>query len=149
MRNNKNLTNQSTNSPSFFDDFFTRDLLKIPISNGATFSMPKVNIQENDDAFLVEMAVPGMKKSDFKVELNHNELIISVDKKKDEKGGNENISFLVCEFNYGKFMRKFMLPRDVVAFDQIKAKYEAGILYILIPKKEEARNLPPKEIKIS
>ena len=134
--------------PSLFDRFFNNDFEswnKNNFSNTNT-TLPSVNIKENKDAFLVEVAAPGFEKSDFKIELNNDLLTISSEKEiKDEVKDNERIS--KQEFSYQSFKRAFTLP-ELVEDDQISAKYENGILAIIIPKKEEAKPKPVKQIEI-
>ncbi len=108
--------------------------------------VPKVNIFETDEEFRVEMAAPGMKREDFHVELDNDTLRIwsEIEDKKEEK----KESYTRREFSYESFTRSFHLPNSVEA-DKIKAKYEDGLLRLVIPKKEEAKRKPPKTIKIS
>jgi HSP20 family protein len=108
--------------------------------------LPAVNIKENDNGFDVEMAVPGMKKDDFRVNLENNVLCISSEKKLENETNQGNYSRK--EFSYQSFSRSFTLP-DSADEGNIKAKYENGILMISIPKKEEAKPKPPRVIDIS
>ena len=110
-------------------------------------TLPAVNIQESKDDFLVSMAVPGMSKKDFKLDLNDNVLTISSEKKEDKKKEVEN--YTRKEYSYQSFSRSFTLPKDVVNDEKITAKYENGELKILIPKKEEAKPKKPKLIAIN
>ncbi|MCM4160113.1 Hsp20/alpha crystallin family protein [Antarcticibacterium flavum] len=107
---------------------------------------PKTNIRETDDEFLVEMAAPGMKRDDFHVELDNDMLKIWTEKEQTNEDNNE--SYTRREFSYESFSRSFYLPNTVEA-DKIKAKYEDGMLRLMIPKKEEAKRKPPRTIKIS
>jgi HSP20 family protein len=107
-----------------------------------------VNIKETNDAFDVEVAAPGMKKDDFKVELDGNMLTISSEKT-DEANEKEGERYSRREFSYQSFQRTFQLPKDVVDSDKIEARYENGLLHLVIPKKEEAKQRPPRMIQIS
>lgn len=135
---------------SLFDDFFTRDLLNWGLTNNSTTNttIPAVNIRETNDAYEVEMAAPGMNKEDFKVELDGNTLLISSEKEaqREEKEGER---YTKKEFSYQSFQRTFQLPKEVVDADKIEAKYENGLLHLVIPKKEEAKQRPPRMIQIS
>ncbi len=134
--------------PSFFDDFFTRDLFDWPKSNiGA--SLPAVNIRENEDNYEVEVAAPGLAKDDFHVELNNNVLTISSKKEEKSEEKDKDGNYTRREFSYTSFERSFTLPQDVVDVDKINAKYKDGVLYLALPKKEEAKPKPVKTIKIS
>ncbi len=134
--------------PNLFDRFFNNELdswNRTNFSNTNT-TLPSVNIKEDTDAFFVEVAAPGFEKSDFKIQLNNDLLTISSEKQiKDEIKDDEKIS--KREFSYQSFTRSFTLP-ELVEDEKISAKYENGILSITIPKKEEAKPKPIKQIKI-
>lgn len=110
-------------------------------------TLPSVNIQENADNFIVEMAAPGMKKENFIVELHNNVLTIKSELNNEKK--EENVNFTRKEFSYQSFQRSFNLNNNVVDDSNIKAKYEDGILRLIIAKKEEAKEKPSRLIKIS
>lgn len=137
--------------PLLFDDFFNRDLFDWSVNNFSTTgtTVPAVNIKETADNFQVELASPGMQKKDFKVELEGNVLTISSEKRKEIQEGSENEKYTRKEFSYESFSRSFTLPKDVVDADKIIAKYEEGMLSLLIPKKEEVKQKAPKMIQIS
>lgn len=147
VKRNGNLLNTF---PAHFSDFFNRDLFdwsESDFSNTGT-SIPAVNIKETKGAFEVEMAAPGMTKNDFKIELEGNLLTISseTNNQTEEKEGDR---YSRREFSYQSFRRSFTLPKEVVDADRINAKYEDGVLRLLIPKKEEAKQRPSKRIQIS
>lgn len=136
--------------PGLFNDFLTRDLWNWGLNNNSVTNttIPAVNIKETNDTFDVEVAAPGMKKDDFKVELDGNMLTISSEKTNEtnEKDGER---YSRREFSYQSFQRTFQLPKDVVDSDRIEARYENGLLHLVIPKKEEAKQRPPRMIQIS
>jgi HSP20 family protein len=134
--------------PSLFDDFFGRELFNWGNNNYSSTSttMPSVNIKETTDSFEVEMAAPGMQKTDFKISLDGNTLTISSQKEHQEKRREEGYSRQ--EFSYQSFQRSFILPKDVVNENGILAKYENGLLHLIIPKKEEAKQKGPRLIEI-
>jgi len=133
-----------------FNDLFSRDLWNWGLSNNSSTNttIPAVNIKETADNFVVEMAAPGMKKDDFKIELDGNMLTISSEKENnyEEKDGERTYK---KEFSYQSFQRSFQLQKDVVDSDKIEAKYENGLLHLVIPKKEEAKQRPPRKISIA
>lgn len=135
--------------PSLFDSFFSRDLMDWGTFNfsSTNTTVPAVNIKENDNEVEIEVAAPGMKKDDFKVNLDNNQLIISSEKKS-EKEEKEEGSYTRKEFSYQSFQRSFVLPEGLIDREKIAAKYTDGILSIKLPKKEEAKPKPSKEIKI-
>ena len=136
-----------TRRPFLFNDFFNTDIWNWDNNMLTGTTIPSVNIQENSDNFLVEMAAPGMKKDDFIVELDGNLLTISSEKKT-ESSGDEGDQYARREFSYESFTRSFQLPKDVVDEESIKAKYTDGVLHLTIPKKETAKQKPAKMIRI-
>ena len=107
--------------------------------------IPAVNIKEENDKFILEMAAPGMNKDDFKINLDNYQLTISSEQKKEKKEKEDN--YTRREFVYSSFSRSFTLPKTI-DIDKIKADYKNGILSLTLPKKEEEAKLT-KQIKIS
>ena len=136
--------------PGFFNDLFTRDLWNWGLNNNSVTNttIPAVNIKETPENFVVEVAAPGMKKEDFKVELDNNLLTIKSERT-NEWENKEGEKYSRREFSYQSFQRSFQLPAQVVDADRIEAKYESGLLHLVIPKKEEAKQRPPRMIQIS
>lgn len=136
--------------PTLFDDFFSRDLFNWNNSNysESNTTIPAVNIKETADSYEVEVAAPGMTKNDFKVELDGNLLTIS-SQKRNQEDQQEAGKFFRREFSYQSFQRSFTLQKDVVDIEKIEAHYENGLLHLLIPKKEEAKQKGPRLIEIS
>ncbi|HJV78812.1 MAG TPA: Hsp20/alpha crystallin family protein [Paludibacter sp.] len=134
--------------PSMFDRFFEGDLFDWSNRNFSltNTTLPSVNIKENNDEFKVEVAAPGFNKSDFKLELNHDLLTISSEKKVEHET-KEGEQFTKREFSYQSFSRSFTLPNTADG-ERIEANYENGILRISIPKKEEAKPRPARMIEI-
>lgn len=128
----------------FFDDFFGGE--ENFLSRQMSGRMPSVNVAESDQEFTIELAAPGMEKNDFSLSIDHNVLTISAEKK-DEKT-DEQKNYTRREFSYSSFQRAFTLP-DSADTERIGAKYDNGILHITLPKREEAKKLPKREIKIS
>lgn len=146
----KRTGNLSNPLPMLFDDFFNRDLFNWRNSNfsDTNTTIPAVNIKETAENYEVEVAAPGMTKDDFKVELDGNSLTINSEKTSQAEE-NEDERYARKEFSYQSFQRTFTLQKDVVDTDNIKAKYENGLLHLIIPKKEEAKQKPPRLIQIS
>ncbi len=147
IRRNGNLLNPL---PTLFDDFINRDLFNWSNSNfsDTNTTVPAVNIKETNENYDVEVAAPGMTKNDFKVELYGNVLTISSERSNQKEEGEEE-RYSLREFSYQSFQRILNLQKDVVDVDKIEAKYENGLLHLLIPKKEEAKKKPPRLIQIS
>ena len=108
-------------------------------------SIPAANIIEADDHYDIELAMPGKKKSDFKIELEEGVLTISTET--ETKFAEKEWSFSRKEFGYNAFKRSFNIP-DSVSTDKISANYKEGILTVSLPKKEEALPQPKKLISI-
>jgi len=120
-------------------DFFDKDL-------ATRYNSPDVNVIEEDKEFRLQLAVPGIKKSDIRIDLEKDELIIAHEK---EAGKDEaEVCYTRREFDYGKFKKTFNLP-DSVDTEKVNASMENGILTVRLPKKDEAIDKGPKEIKIS
>ncbi len=138
------------NVPGLFNDFLTRDFWNWGLDNNSTTNttIPAINIKETNDNFQVEVAAPGMTKEDFKIELDGNMLTISSEKtnNREERDGQK---YSRREFSYQSFHRSFQLAKEVVDEDKIQAKYENGLLHLTIPKKEQAKQRPPRMIQIS
>lgn len=147
VKRNSNLLN---NFPAFFDDFLNRDIFNWGLTNfsDTNTTIPAVNIKETSDNYEVEVASPGMAKKDFKVQLEGNILTISSEKTS-EKVEKEEVRYTSREFSYQSFSRTFNLQKEVVDADRIQAKYEDGVLRLLIPKKENAKQTQPRLIEIS
>jgi HSP20 family protein len=135
--------------PMLFDDFFNRDLFNWRNSNfsDTNTTIPAVNIKETAEGYEVEVAAPGMTKKDFRIELDGNRLTISSEKT-NQSEQNENGRYFQREFSYQSFERTFNLQKDVVDVEKIQAKYENGLLLLMIPKKEEAKQKPPRQIQV-
>ncbi len=128
---------------NFFNDFFEGEFNPRHIAR--TTSVPAANVKETDGAYHVELAAPGMKKDDFKIELNDDLLSIRTDKS--EEKVEENEKFTKREFNYASFVRSFRLPENV-DFEKINAQYENGILTLDIPKAELEEKSKVRQIAI-
>jgi HSP20 family protein len=136
--------------PTLFNDFLTKDLMDWGTGNNSTTNttIPAINVKETNDNFEVQVAAPGMDKKDFKIELNGNMLTITSEKE-NRWENTENERYTRREFSYQSFQRTFQLPKEVVDEDKIQARYENGILNLVIPKKEHAKQRPPRMIEIA
>ncbi len=132
----------------FFEDDWNNifDWSNRNFSNNSS-TLPSVNIEEDKDNFVVQVAAPGMKKEHFNIELNNNTLVIKGERKVEEKEKKDNI-YVRREFNYNSFHREFSLNPQVVDTQVIDAQYNDGVLCIKIAKKEEAKEKPARKIAI-
>ena len=128
--------------PSLMNEFFNDDL-RMNFFN-RRHSVPSVNSVENNDSFEIDLAVPGMKKDDFTIELNDKILVIS----SDNSDYDQNERTRLNEFNYSSFQRSFRVPESV-ELDKIKANYKNGILKIKLPKRKDSITKPNRVIDIS
>lgn len=131
--------------PVFWDDFFNDNFF----SSGNGYRggrTPSVNIVEDNDAYHIEIAVPGLSKKDIRIDLDNDLLTISYERKESNDENSRN--YLKREFSYSSFSRSFQLP-DTIDSDKIKANHTDGILSISLPKKEEVVTKAQKSIEIS
>ncbi len=136
--------------PSLIDRFLEGNLVDWNLSNFAELdsTLPAVNVREDENEIIIDLAAPGLKKSDFIINYDNGRLTISSEKK-DEKTEKEGEKITRREFSYQSFQRSFNVPEEMVNVDKIKATYTDGILHVSLPKHEEMKPKPSKEIKIS
>jgi len=127
--------------PSLINEFFNDDFGMNFLNR--SHSVPSVNSLENNDSFEIDLAVPGMKKEDFTIELNDKVLVIS----SETSNTMENDKMRLNEFNFSSFQRSFRVP-DSVDQDKIKANYKNGILKIKLPKRKDSISKPNRVITI-
>lgn len=135
--------------PKFFDDFFGKELDEWVSGNNARTSLPAVNVKETENGFDVEVAAPGLKKEDFKVEIENDLLIISSEKKEKHEEKDKDGKYTQREFSYQSFKRSFRLPKNAIDADKVQARYEHGVLHLSLPKREEVKPKPARQIEIA
>lgn len=147
----RSLTRRSESFPSIFNDFFRPWDSLFDINGGSLLgslnpvNVPAVNISEQKDHYMVSLAAPGMKKDDFKIDIDGNTLTISAET--EETKEEKEDKYTRKEFNYTSFSRSFSLP-DWVNKDKIDASYENGLLKLTLPKTEEARKLSTRHVNV-
>jgi len=141
----KNDAEKYTSRMPYFSDLFN-DLFENMAFDSRRSSIPAVNVLENDDQFMLELAAPGLSKDDFKIEIDKDLLTIRAEKEEDtqSKKGRYNRR----DFNFMSFTRSFNLP-EVIDTDHISAEYENGVMRIAMPKRAEARPKPARVVKVS
>jgi len=127
---------------SFSD--LVNDMFNTSYSESNVATRPAANIREESNQFVVELAIPGHNKKSIKIDVENENLKVSGNLEIEQK---EDESHRRREFNYSSFEREFILP-EIVDTTKISAKYENGILYLHLPKKEEAVDQPPRQINI-
>ena len=136
-------TNLNRCKPTLLDELFDDRWFNFDTFN-QTF--PAVNTIERDNQYLLEIAVPGMDKKDFEIEIQ-NDLISISSISKQEKEVKDNFNYNRHEFNYNSFNRTFSLPKEVDQ-SKIKAIYTDGILTITLPKLKEVISKSKKLIEV-
>jgi HSP20 family protein len=144
------LTKQNGNAwPKLVQDFFGAES---PFNWDEKFwlpekgvEIPSTNVIENDKEFKLELSAPGFDKKDFKVEVVEGMLNISAEKEETKEEKKEN--YRKKEFSYSSIRRSFSLPENVMD-EKIDAKYEKGILNVVLPKKVIESAKPKKAISV-
>jgi HSP20 family protein len=126
--------NPSDFVPSTFSSLVDRFFNESMVRNGGSVFSPKVDVIENENSYEVHLAVPGVNKEDFKIEVNDNYLTVSGERKFTSEKKEKN--YHSVETQYGSFSRSFTLPENVDG-TKINAKYNNGILELVIPKDEK------------
>ena len=116
--------------PSIFNDFFDNDWME-----KANATAPAINVVEHENDYCIEVAAPGMTKDDFQIHIDDNDnLVITMEKKNENKEERKKEHYLRREFSYSKFQQTLILPDDVDK-DKIDAKVNDGVLTIELPKR--------------
>ena len=115
--------------PSLFNDFFNDSFLMPQFHS----TSPAINVSEDEKSYQVEIAAPGMSKQDFNISLSGDEIVISMEKKVDNKDENKDKKYIRREFSYSKCEQRLALP-DNVERSKISARMTDGVLNINIPK---------------
>jgi HSP20 family protein len=133
--------------PSVFDDFFKpwNEWFDKGAFPGRMMNLPAVNITEHKDEYQVSLAAPGLKKDDFRIDVDGNMLTISCEKEENKE--EKDKKFTRKEYNYSSFSRTFTLPEEINK-EKIEAKYEEGVLKLNLPRKEEAKKPSAKQIAV-
>lgn len=132
--------------PSLVEEFFNNNYPYSWNRNWTTVSTPAVNVAESKNEYRIEVAAPGLDKKDFKINLENDLLTISANKEESKEEKDEN--YTRKEFSYSSFSRTFTLP-EIVDGEKISAEHKKGVLTIHVPKLEEHKVKPVKEIAIA
>lgn len=131
---------------SLFNDFFNDHVFGRDLWETTSKRVPSANIKELDDRYLIELATPGFKKEDFEISVKNRLLIVK--SKNQEIKEESNDKYIHKEYFVRQFSRSFSLS-DSVDVDNIKGRYEEGILTLEILKKEKEKNNDSRKIEIS
>lgn len=133
----------------YFDDFITKALWEVAQAQKQTQKNrkngPAVNIKEAEGSYLIELAVPGLRKEDFELSLEENKLTVAI-KQPEATNDTEKAHYIRREFDLNAFQRTFVFKDNTFDVDGIEAKYEDGVLCITLPKKAEVE---PQRIEIA
>ncbi|MFT4758472.1 MAG: HSP20 family protein [Paraglaciecola sp.] len=141
----QNSKSVGTSIDSFLDSFFNGNVNHFADVNFSTTS-PSINIVESENEYKIELAAPGLGKSDFSLNLDQD--LLTIEAKIEDKKEETKEKYVKREFNFTSFKRTFTLP-DTVNANNINAIYEKGVLSVVLPKKEEAKPLPAKTIAVN
>ena len=130
--------------PTVFDDFLNTDFMP-----RANTTAPAVNVKEDEKAYTMELAAPGIKKEYCRVSINDDgNLCIAIENKQEHKHEDKHHHYLRREFSYSNYEQNYTLPEDVEK-DKITAKVEDGILTVVLPKMEKEGKKVGKAIEVS
>ena len=135
----------NNNLPGLFEGLIGRDFNEF-LGNSMAVTLPAVNVLESTDYFRIEVAAPGLKKENFKLNVNQNRLTIASEVGSEHE--QKQNKYTRKEFSYSSFQRSFTLPQ-MVDTDKIVATYVDGVLLITLPKREEAKAQPVRAIEIA
>jgi HSP20 family protein len=132
--------------PGFWlNDFFAKDFFDLNPVQSFGKTVPAVNIKETETEYKIEVAIPGLKKEDVKVELENGILSISAESKTEKEENDAAGKYTRKEFSYSSFKRSFTVDEETIDADKIDGRYENGVLYLQLPKKTKSE--PEKKSK--
>ena len=138
------VNNNGHKSLSNFVDEFFQGFPAAGLGREESLGFPPVNVHETAEAFHLELAAPGRTKEDFKLTVDGGQLTIGFEKKEETK--TEEYKTIRKEFSFKSFKRSFNLD-DRIDANGIQAKYDNGVLKLLLPKKEQVKE-STKQISI-
>jgi len=133
-------------NPGYLNNYFGKDILTNFFSDGADYTVPAVNIKENENGYSIEVAAPGLNKEDFNIKIEKDVLTISSEMKNSKEESTE--SYMKREFGFQAFSRSFSIPESINQ-DKISASHNNGVLTLDLPKMDEAKMKKAKTIKIA
>ncbi|MEZ4937006.1 MAG: Hsp20/alpha crystallin family protein [Crocinitomicaceae bacterium] len=134
--------------PSMFNNFFENEWRNGTGLSTSFANQPSVNIKETEENFLIEMATPGIKKEEINIQIENGVLIVSAMTKGEHVDTDKEERYTRREFYSTSFRQTFTLSEGIDE-KQIGAKYEDGVLNIVLPKADVAKPKPVQQIKIA
>jgi len=146
IMNNKTIATRPITIPSIFSDFFEpwNDWISDSRLSRA-LTVPKANLTEDKDSYMLSVAAPGLHKKDFNIDVTGDLLTVSAEQEHEKEEKEEK--YHRQEYNYSSFSRTFTLPAEVVK-EKIEASYDGGVLKISIPKRTQATPKPESKIQV-
>lgn len=129
------------------NELFNIDRLFNKISEPEFDFIPAINVKEQKNNFKIEVAAPGFAKEDFDISINDGMLTLAAEKQ--HKSEEEKEGYVKKEFSFNRFTRAMTLPETVDEEKDVKATYKDGILHLTLLKKENAKVIPPKKVKVT
>ena len=128
-----------TYSNSLLDPFLIKDIFQASFDSKerAFNNVPAFNIKQGKESYSIEMAVPGYTKNDFSIEVDKGILTVSA---KTKNMSDHEDAYTLRQFSSGTFKKVFRIPENKLKIELLKANYEAGVLTVLLPKKEEVHS---------
>ena len=129
--------------PTMFEDFLNNDFMP-----RANTTAPAVNVREDEKAYTMEVAAPGIKKEFCRVSINdEGNLCVAIENKMEHKESEKKHHYLRREFSYSNYEQVYTLPEDVEK-DNIEAKVENGILTVVLPRMQKEEHKLSRTIQI-
>jgi HSP20 family protein len=133
-------------SSSLFGPDFLDANIDFPSFSKLGVTVPSVNVSETPKEFKLEVAAPGLERKDFKIEVENHCLCISAEKEEEKK--EKEGDYTRREYSFNSFSRSFTLPENVKE-GNIDAKYENGVLKVIVPKAKETPTKAVRQIAVS
>jgi HSP20 family protein len=131
---------------SLFGPDFLNDNFELPLYSRLGLNIPSVNVSESPKEFRLELAAPGLERKDFKIEVENHCLNISADKEEEKKEKDDD--YTRREYSFNSFSRSFTLPENIKE-GSIDARYENGVLTVIVPKQKETPVKIARQIEVS
>ncbi len=138
------------NDLNWLNNWFDDNFFNTPVMAQTTTTAPAVNVKEDNKQYVMEVAVPGLKKEQVNMSIDKDGyLTLSIENKNEQKDENKKEHYLRREFSYTSYRQSYALPDNVDA-DKIEANVADGVLKVVLPKvekKEEKEDVKHIEVK--
>ena len=138
------------NDFDWLNNWFDDNFFNTPVMAQTTTTAPAVNVKEDNKQYVMEVAVPGLKKEQVNMSIDKDGyLTLSIENKNEQKDENKKEHYLRREFSYTSYRQSYALPDNVNA-NKIEANVADGVLKVVLPKvekKEEKEDVKHIEVK--